>query len=151
MDHTCQHVAFSADRHEHLWGTSIVSKLCPEIGDVHVNGSRLHVARVQSPHMAEQFIARHRMSGFRCKVTKQFHLPLGQFFLPAIVTPHFELGKPTREAHLALFEKVERGEQLTPDESAEYRVLYQLILSGTPATMAELSEREFFNSFQALR
>lgn len=30
-------------------------------------------------------------------------------------------------------------------------VLYQLILSGTPATMATLSEREFFGTFQPLR
>src|SRR3954471_7759716 len=56
----------------------------------------------------------------------------------AIVTPHFELGKGTRAAHLALFEKVERGEQLTPDESAEYRVLYQLILQGKQRELARL-------------
>src|SRR6187399_3495365 len=56
----------------------------------------------------------------------------------AIFTPHFDLGKPTREAHLALFEKVERGEQLTPDESAEYRVLYQLILQGKQRELSKL-------------
>jgi hypothetical protein len=56
----------------------------------------------------------------------------------AIVTPHFELGKATRAAHLPLFEKVERGEQLTPDESAEYRVLYQLILQGRQRELSKL-------------
>ena len=56
----------------------------------------------------------------------------------AIVTPHFELGKATRAAHLALFVKVERGEQLTPDESAEYRVLYQLILQGRQRELSKL-------------
>ncbi len=56
----------------------------------------------------------------------------------AIFTPHFDLGKPTREAHLALFKKVERGEQLTPDESAEYRVLYQLILQGKQRELSKL-------------
>jgi hypothetical protein len=30
-------------------------------------------------------------------------------------------------------------------------VLYQLILSGSPTTMATLGERDFFGSFQALR
>jgi hypothetical protein len=56
----------------------------------------------------------------------------------AIVTPHFELGKATRAAHLALFEKVERGGQLTPDESAEYRVLYQLILQRKQRELSKL-------------
>ena len=56
----------------------------------------------------------------------------------AIVTPHFDLGKATRAAHLALFGKVERGEQLTPDESAEYRVLYQLILQGKQRELSKL-------------
>ncbi len=30
-------------------------------------------------------------------------------------------------------------------------VLYQLIMSAPPATLANLSERDFFNSFQPLR
>src|SRR6185503_16781601 len=47
----------------------------------------------------------------------------------AIDTPHHDLGKKIREANLALFEKVERGEQLTTEESASYRVLYQSILN----------------------
>ncbi|MES1264936.1 MAG: hypothetical protein ABUU24_04695, partial [Variovorax sp.] len=47
----------------------------------------------------------------------------------AIDTPHHTLGKKTREANLALFEKVERGEALSNDESAKYRVLYQSILN----------------------
>jgi len=47
----------------------------------------------------------------------------------AIDTPHHALGKKVREANLALFEKVERGEQLTTEESASYRVLYQSILN----------------------
>jgi len=47
----------------------------------------------------------------------------------AIVTPHEELGKKIRAENLALFEKVERGEELTAEESAAYRVLYQSILN----------------------
>jgi len=47
----------------------------------------------------------------------------------AIETPHHTLGKKIRAAHLALFEKVESGQQLTAEESAEYRVLYQSILN----------------------
>ena len=47
----------------------------------------------------------------------------------AIDTPHHTLGKKTREANLALFEKVERGEALSVEESAKYRVLYQSILN----------------------
>jgi len=47
----------------------------------------------------------------------------------AIDTPHHTLGKKTREANLALFEKVERGDALSEDESAKYRVLYQSILN----------------------
>jgi hypothetical protein len=47
----------------------------------------------------------------------------------AIVTPHKELGKKIRAENLALFEKVERGQELTPEESAAYRVLYQTILN----------------------
>jgi len=47
----------------------------------------------------------------------------------AIETPHHTLGKKIRAAHLALFEKVESGQPLTAEESAEYRVLYQTILN----------------------
>jgi hypothetical protein len=47
----------------------------------------------------------------------------------AIDTPHHTLGKKTREANLALFEKVESGQPLTADESATYRLLYQSILN----------------------
>ena len=39
-----------------------------------------------------------------------------------------KLGKKTREANLALFEKVESGQPLSAEESAAYRVLYQSIL-----------------------
>jgi hypothetical protein len=46
----------------------------------------------------------------------------------AVTTPHLKLGKKTRAANLALFEKVESGRPLTADESAAYRVLYQSIL-----------------------
>jgi hypothetical protein len=56
----------------------------------------------------------------------------------AIVTPHLQLGKATRAAHLPLFQKVERGEQLTPDESAQYRVLYQLILQRKQRELSKL-------------
>jgi hypothetical protein len=59
----------------------------------------------------------------------------------AIVTPHFELGKKTRDAHLELFEKVERGEPLTADESASYRVFYQLILKDKQHELAELDRQ----------
>jgi hypothetical protein len=48
----------------------------------------------------------------------------------AIDTPHHDLGKKIREQNLALFEKVESGQQLTEGESADYRVLYQSILRG---------------------
>jgi hypothetical protein len=48
----------------------------------------------------------------------------------AIDTPHHDLGKKIREQNLALFEKVESGQQLTDGESADYRVLYQSILRG---------------------
>jgi hypothetical protein len=47
----------------------------------------------------------------------------------AIDTPHHSLGKKTREENLALFEKVERGQPLSADESAAYRLLYQSILN----------------------
>lgn len=56
----------------------------------------------------------------------------------AIVTPHFKLGKKTRDANLALFEKVERGEPLNADESASYRVLYQLILKDKQRELSKL-------------
>src|SRR5215510_9994159 len=46
----------------------------------------------------------------------------------AIDTPHHQLGKEIRAANLPLFEKVERGEPLTAEDSATYRVLYQSIL-----------------------
>ena len=56
----------------------------------------------------------------------------------AIVTPHEDLGKKTRQANLALFEKVERGQELTAQESAEYRVLYQSILKDKQWELAKL-------------
>ena len=46
----------------------------------------------------------------------------------AVATPHHTLGKKTRKANLALFEKVESGQPLSAEESAAYRVLYQSIL-----------------------
>jgi hypothetical protein len=55
-----------------------------------------------------------------------------------IDTPHKTLGKKTREANLALFEKVERGEPLTAEESASYRVLYQSILKESQSKLARL-------------
>jgi hypothetical protein len=58
----------------------------------------------------------------------------------AIVTPHMELGKKTRQAHVALFGKVERGERLTVEESAEYRVLYQSILKEKQHELALLDD-----------
>src|SRR3954466_5007295 len=59
----------------------------------------------------------------------------------AVVTPHFDLGKATRAAHLALFEKVEQGVQLSPDESAQYRVLYQLILQRKQRELSKLDSQ----------
>lgn len=59
----------------------------------------------------------------------------------AIVTPHFKLGKKTRDANLALFEKVERGEPLTADESASYRVLYQQILKDNQGKLSKLDRQ----------
>jgi hypothetical protein len=59
----------------------------------------------------------------------------------AIYTPHFDLGRKTRDAHQALFEKVERGEQLTAEESAEYRVLYQLILRDKQNELSKLDKQ----------
>jgi hypothetical protein len=56
----------------------------------------------------------------------------------AILTPHLTLGKKARAAHLALFEKVERGQELTADESAAYRVLYQSILKDKQHELAKL-------------
>jgi hypothetical protein len=58
----------------------------------------------------------------------------------AIVTPHRELGKDIRQANLPLFEKVERGEPLTVQESAEYRVLYQSILKEKQHELALLDD-----------
>ena len=46
----------------------------------------------------------------------------------AVTAPHMKLGKKTRAANLALFEKVESGQVLSAEESAAYRVLYQSIL-----------------------
>jgi hypothetical protein len=59
----------------------------------------------------------------------------------AIDTPHHTLGKKTREANLALFEKVERGEALSEEESAKYRVLYQSILNDKQHELSLLDEQ----------
>jgi hypothetical protein len=56
----------------------------------------------------------------------------------AIETPHHVLGKKTREAHLALFEKVEGGKPLSAEESASYRVLYQSILKDRQSELRKL-------------
>ena len=53
----------------------------------------------------------------------------------AVTTPHLMFGKKMRAANLALFEKVEQGQELSAQESAAYRVLYQSILKG-PAVHA---------------
>jgi len=58
-----------------------------------------------------------------------------------IDTPHKTLGKKTRAANLALFEKVERGEPLTADESSAYRVLYQTILKVNQSKLARLDHQ----------
>ena len=59
----------------------------------------------------------------------------------AVTTPHLTLGKKTREANLALFEKVERGQELKPDESAAYRVLYQSILKDKQSELELLDHQ----------
>jgi hypothetical protein len=59
----------------------------------------------------------------------------------AIATPHHSLGKKTREANLALFEKVERGQELSAEESAAYRVLYQSILKDKQSELARLDHQ----------
>jgi hypothetical protein len=56
----------------------------------------------------------------------------------AVTTPHLKLGKKTREANLALFEKVESGQPLSADESATYRVLYQSILKDKQSFLRKL-------------
>jgi hypothetical protein len=56
----------------------------------------------------------------------------------AIDTPHHDLGKNVRAENLALFEKVELGTPLTPEESAAYRVLYQSILKRKQHELALL-------------
>jgi hypothetical protein len=59
----------------------------------------------------------------------------------AIDTPHHTLGKKTREANLALFEKVERGEALSGEESTKYRVLYQSILNEKQHELSLLDDQ----------
>ena len=46
----------------------------------------------------------------------------------SVIAPHKSLGKKIRFEHLPLFEKVEKGTELTEQESAEYRKLYQQIV-----------------------
>lgn len=56
----------------------------------------------------------------------------------AIETPHHTLGKKVRAENLPLFEKVERGEPLTDEESARYRVLYQSILKSKQHELSKI-------------
>lgn len=58
-----------------------------------------------------------------------------------IDTPHHTLGRKIRKANLALFEKVERGEELTVEESAAYRLLYQSILKDKQHELAKLDRQ----------
>lgn len=58
-----------------------------------------------------------------------------------IDVPHHKLGKETRAANLALFEKVESGQALTAEESAAYRVLYQGILKDKQRLLAKLDRQ----------
>ena len=46
----------------------------------------------------------------------------------SVIAPHKSLGKKIRFENLALFEKVEKGTELTEAESAEYRKHYQQIV-----------------------
>ena len=59
----------------------------------------------------------------------------------AVTAPHMKLGKKTREANLALFEKVESGQPLSAEESAAYRVLYQSILKDKQSTLKLLDHQ----------
>ena len=59
----------------------------------------------------------------------------------AVTAPHMKLGKKTREANLALFEKVERGQPLSAYESAAYRVLYQSILKDKQSELKLLDHQ----------
>lgn len=59
----------------------------------------------------------------------------------AVIAPHLTLGKKTRAANLALFEKVERGEPLSAEESAAYRVLYQSILHDQHSLLSTLDDQ----------
>lgn len=46
----------------------------------------------------------------------------------SVIVPHKTLGKKIRYEHLGLFEKVERGTELSEAETAEYRRFYQQIV-----------------------
>ena len=59
----------------------------------------------------------------------------------AVTTPHKMLGKKTRKANLALFEKVERGQPLSVEESNAYRVLYQSILKDKQSELKLLDHQ----------
>jgi len=59
----------------------------------------------------------------------------------AVTAPHKKLGKKTREANLALFEKVESGQPLSAEESAAYRVLYQSILKDKQSELKLLDHQ----------
>lgn len=59
----------------------------------------------------------------------------------AIDTPHHTLGKKIRAENLALFEKVESGQPLTPEETATYRVLYQSILNQKQHELSLLDDQ----------
>ena len=59
----------------------------------------------------------------------------------SVTTPHLTFGKKTRAANLALFEKVEQGQELSAEESAAYRVLYQSILKDKQSTLSLLDHQ----------
>jgi len=59
----------------------------------------------------------------------------------SVATPHLSFGKKTRAANLALFEKVERGQELSADESAAYRVLYQSIIKDKQSLLSMLDHQ----------
>jgi hypothetical protein len=58
----------------------------------------------------------------------------------AVTAPHMKLGK-RRGRQISLFEKVERGQPLSVEESATYRVLYQSILKDKQSELKLLDHQ----------
>ena len=63
-------------------------KLLAQADDVHVHGSRLHAARVQSPDMLKQIITIHRPPSIGCQVTKNAGFALRELMHSAVPVRH---------------------------------------------------------------